>query len=131
MPSRATVQKRIDNGQCSNCGKPADQSKCSKCLTEHRSYIKGWTRAQKVSAIGHYGGVCACCGERELAFLTIDHIDGGGTKHRQEVGGGSKFYRWLITNEFPSGYQVLCANCNTGRLTNGGVCPHKQQGVAQ
>lgn len=23
-------------------------------------------------------------------------------------------------------YQLLCANCNFGKLMNGGVCPHQQ-----
>lgn len=68
---------------------------------------------------------CACCGEKELLFLSIDHVDGGGSKHRREVGFGPNFYRWLRTHGFPHGYQVLCFNCN---LSKGfyGHCPHTQ-----
>lgn len=42
--------------------------------------------------------------------LTIDHINGGGTRHRKSV---YHMYEWLKKNSFPSGYQVLCANCQT------------------
>ena len=28
---------------------------------------------------------CACCGEKELSFLTIDHINGKGNIHRKEM----------------------------------------------
>lgn len=68
---------------------------------------------------------CACCGEKEIKFLAIDHIEGGGNKHRKSVksGSGSNFYRWLLRNDFPKGFQVLCHNCN---LAKGfyGECPH-------
>ena len=67
--------------------------------------------------LDHYGRSCACCSTTEL--LTIDHIDGGGYAHRIELfghpGGSATFYRWLITNGFPSGYQVLCRPCNASK----------------
>jgi hypothetical protein len=72
-----------------------------------------------------YGNVeCRCCGEYNPVFLTIDHINGGGTQGRKKHGGGSHFYKWLIQQGCPPGYQVLCFNCNCGRAVNGGVCPH-------
>ncbi len=73
-----------------------------------------------------YGSGCACCGLDDPEALTIDHVDGGGNKHRRELGIGSgwRFYQWLRKVEFPAGYQTLCYNCNIGRALNGGVCPH-------
>lgn len=72
------------------------------------------------------GGRCACCGETEISFLTIDHVDGGGQKHRKEVGkAGSPFYKWLKDNGFPGGFQALCANCNQSKSINGGTCAHQ------
>ena len=80
----------------------------------------------RVMVFSHYGNKCFCCGEKEYSFLTIDHIEGEGNKHRQEIGkAGSGFYKWLITNGFPAGFQLLCLNCNMGRYRNGGICPHK------
>jgi len=80
----------------------------------------------RTECIQEYGGRCACCGESELLFLTIDHVNGGGTKHRETI--GSNIYSWLRRNNYPKeGYQVLCMNCNWGRSQNGGTCPHMQK----
>lgn len=85
--------------------------------------------------------VCACpnCGVKDLAFLTIDHIDGSGSEHRREIGqaqgvldkagrkaqaektgkkvtvGGNGFAYWLKKNNWPGGFQVLCMNCNKAK----------------
>jgi hypothetical protein len=73
----------------------------------------------KKQVLAHYSSgtfQCACCGESHIEFLTIDHIKGGnGKKHKKEIGG--HFYHWLIKNNFPSGYQVLCWNCNKSKST--------------
>ena len=82
----------------------------------------------KKEVIDHYGGKCVCCGETELLFLTIDHINNNGAEQRLKNGlkGGSsdKSYRWIIKNDFPDDLQLLCWNCNCGRARNNGVCPH-------
>ena len=74
-----------------------------------------------------YGSRCVCCGEDNLGFLSIDHINGGGRAHRKEVGGGVQLWRLIIKAGFPVDYQLLCYNCNLGRYHNGGICPHKSQ----
>lgn len=81
--------------------------------------------ANKKRALEGYGGcICSCCGEKELAFLTIDHINGGGTKHRRMAGFGADIYRWLWKNNFPPGFRVLCMNCNFA-TKHGRLCPHQ------
>lgn len=65
---------------------------------------------------------CECCKENQYEFLCIDHIKGGGTLHRKSI--GENLDRWLIRNNFPEGFQVLCHNCNTAKGKNG-ICPHK------
>jgi hypothetical protein len=74
-----------------------------------------------------YGGECACCGEDEPMFLTIDHVNGNGAEERRVYKGGhtSAFLRMIIDEGFPDRYQLLCWNCNCGRHRNGGVCPHQ------
>jgi hypothetical protein len=98
------------------------------------AYMKKYNLKLKRQVMDAYGGHCACCGETELVFLTIDHVNDDGAEHRREIAAerGSKWlqagaptYRWLRDNDFPSGFQVLCANCNSGRYWNGGVCPHQ------
>ena len=75
-----------------------------------------------------YGGKCACCGEERMVFLAIDHINGGGRKHRQSLGGSipQHFYAWLRQQHYPLGYRVLCHNCNFA-IGLYGYCPHMAQ----
>jgi len=75
-----------------------------------------------------YGGAkCNCCGETELKFLTVDHINNDGAAHRKITGIGNNFFLWLRKNNFPSGFQILCFNCNCGKNVNKGICPHQLQ----
>ena len=75
-----------------------------------------------------YGCKCACCGLDDHHFLCIDHVNGGGAKHRREqkiVGGGRHLYGWLKARGYPQdGFQVLCYNCNNAKKIYG-VCPHQ------
>jgi len=82
-------------------------------------------RKRRAQVIEHYGGRCACCGESQYEFLAIDHVHGGGSAHRAEVGGGSKTIEWIIRNGFPDElFQVLCHNCNNAKACHG-RCPHE------
>lgn len=79
-----------------------------------------------------YGGsLCACCGETERAFLSIDHVNNDGAKHRKREGirTGDELYRWLKKRGFPTGFQVLCMNCQWGKRNNRGVCQHQSSKV--
>jgi hypothetical protein len=85
------------------------------------------TRKLKREVKEAYGSVCICCGETLLQFLTIDHINEDGAKHRREIGRTS-LYKWLKRNNYPKdNFQLLCFNCNCGKRINGGICPHKNQ----
>jgi len=75
----------------------------------------------------NYGGdspACACCAEKELDLLTIDHITPCGRKGRKKQGNGSALYHRLRKQAFPKGYRVLCMNCNFA-IGVFGYCPHK------
>jgi hypothetical protein len=79
----------------------------------------------------HYGNKCACCGETERRFLSIDHINGRGRERRQNLAGtsgnGSNLSLLLdIRKNWPDDIQILCFNCNGGRAPNGGICPHEE-----
>ena len=93
-------------------------------LTQERVH-RARTRDLVFEAYGGYK--CVCCGETEPKFLSIDHINNDGAKHKKKT--NSNLYRWLKKNDYPSGFQVLCMNCNCGKYRNGGICPHKTSGV--
>ena len=143
-------QQRYNNGLCGACGKnPHREGKksCTFCSQKRKDKYascedKDARRVQakmvrhdrKIRIINHYGGICACCGESELMFLAIDHINGGGNEHRRQIGNNPKnrcgssstqFYKWIEKNDFPDILQVLCHNCNMGKHLNAGICPHK------
>ena len=92
-----------------------------------REYEKAHYARVRVEVFEYYGLSCACCGETEIAFLTIDHVNGGGNTHRRQIfkGGHGPFYPWLKARGFPEGYQTLCQNCNTAKHKLG-ECPHKR-----
>lgn len=126
-------EKRVEwiaKGLCSRCGKntPVRTRKtCAKCLNRKKIKIQ---ELKDVIYKAYGGAVCNCCGEDIRVFLTLDHIDNNGAKHRKELGKatatGRGLYLWIIREKFPPIFQVLCYNCNCGKSRNNGVCPHKQ-----
>ncbi len=87
---------------------------------------KNWSRERKIETFNKYGGCfCSCCDETNVDVLSIDHINGGGNRHRKQnnISGGAQFYKWLRDNNYPSGFRVLCHNCNFS-LGIHKYCPH-------
>jgi hypothetical protein len=103
---------------------------------QRASYAKDPTRVKaqakkdrarrKAIILAAYGDFCACCGENEIEFLSIDHIKGDGAKCRKlRKQSGDSLYNYLVRNRFPAGFQTLCFNCNVAKKT-GAECPHKR-----
>jgi hypothetical protein len=84
-----------------------------------------WYNLDRLRVIYYYGGKCACCGEGHYEFLHIDHIHGNGAAHRRELEkmGVTYIATWIIENNFPKDFRVLCANCNLA-IGFYGRCPH-------
>ena len=89
----------------------------------NKSFSRKVRERCKELVFNHYGRKCECCGENHIEFLTIDHMNGNGRKHRKEI--NNKLYPWLIKNNYPEEFKTLCLNCNFGRYKNNGICPHK------
>ena len=151
--NRSVDSPTVLNKKCAGCGdtKPSSEfnkhknsrdglaGKCKECTKE---YLHAWRTgggnekkkqyalSVKKQAIDGYGGKCACCGETELSFLVLDHINNGGNRHRKDLfgtkcGGGYRMYAWAIKNGFPDSLQVLCWNCNGSKSINNGICAHQ------
>lgn len=102
--------------------------RCHGCLKEtNRKAANARHGRLRQAAFDAYGTTCACCGEPDLRFLAIDHVDGDGASHRKLINasGSTSTYRWLAKNGYPPGFQPLCHNCNYAKHVYG-TCPHKE-----
>ena len=100
----------------------ADPAKAKREMSES---AKKRYSLMKQKVFDKLGRECTCCGENNVAFLCVDHIENNGSKHRKEIKNVSfGIYNWLIKNDFPPGFQILCHNCNFSKGVNNGVCAH-------
>ncbi len=92
--------------------------------------LKASVRAKKlrIYAIRHYSNEtmgCGCCNEKNIEFLTIDHLPNAPHKRKNTKRGGREIFYWLKKNNYPQGFRILCMNCNFSRGKYG-YCPHKE-----
>lgn len=114
-------------GLCNGCGGELEAGailKCAACKEGLRRTERRKKRRLKLQVLELYGGHCACCGEENPWFLTIDHVNRDGAKERREKGKQVIRYDTYL-KEKREDLQVLCFNCNCAREHNNGVCPHK------
>ena len=115
---KTTDRPHQADGLCKNCYYKTDKA--------HETQKK-YRERTKLETLEHYSGgeaKCACCGEKEIKFLGIDHIDGCGVERRKKEPSGSPIIIFLKARNYPEGYQVLCHNCNMAK-GNYGKCPHE------
>ncbi len=141
--SRCKKRRRLNHGYCEKCRNEyhaeyyrknrkrlceAERQRRLKDPEKMRAKSRHKNRLAKLSAIEAYGGKCQCCGESNIEFLSIDHINGGGRQHRISVSSpGCAFYLWLRRNGYPKKeFRALCCNCNQS-IGLYGYCPHKSQ----
>lgn len=127
---RELRKKRKSLGLCTNCGKVSFKDGhgfvCELCRKIINDLKKLSDQRMKLEIIQAYGNRCACpkCPETNAGFLTIDHKNNDGKSDRKNIShGGATFYRWIKKQGYPSDFQLLCWNCNLGKLHNG-ICPH-------
>jgi hypothetical protein len=93
---------------CYNCNWKKRLSVTPRSMSRKACYM----RSVRDSVLQRYGGACAACGLTDRDCLSIDHIMGGGPAHRRQI---NRVELWLIRNDFPEGFQVLCMNCNISK----------------
>lgn len=72
-----------------------------------------------------YGQLCQCCGETRIEFLNVDHVQNNGAYERRVLKRQQdSLYYFIIRNNFPPEYRLLCWNCNCARGILG-YCPHE------
>lgn len=121
-------RKTRELGRCYHCYKPKNECHC-KITKSKRTAAKRLQDKERV--IQHYGGKCQCqgCEENRLPFLTIDHIDGNGSKHRKlNRQANSNIWEVIIKENFPETYQILCWNCNCAKGQSQSCPVHSNNG---
>jgi hypothetical protein len=92
-------------------------------------YAKQRRAKLKEELFAVYGSICACCGETEKRFLTLEHKNGSDLSesnfNRKRTIGVEKVWKEAINAKDPTRYEILCYNCNIGKKNNKGICPHK------
>ena len=90
-----------------------------------RANYRRYHRSIRLRVLNHFGGKCQWpdgCDITDPDMLQIDHINGDGYKHRKErkasAHGGASLHMWLIKNNFPPGFRILCANHNWKHRAN-------------
>jgi hypothetical protein len=80
----------------------------------------------KAEVYAALGSRCACCGEDNQEFLSVDHIHGDGKIHRALIGNSPQaLYKAIKDEGFPKDkYRILCMNCNFA-TRYGQPCPHE------
>jgi hypothetical protein len=87
---------------------------------QRRLERKLYGRNKRIEILSHYSmgkPKCKRCGNDDIRVLSIDHINGGGCKHQQEIkskNGQHKkttLQQWILNNNFPEIFQILCMNC--------------------
>jgi len=118
-----TYENRKKNGLCVECGKvSANKVRCKSCRLKKSHYQKLHLRKTKQKLIDTYGGKCVCCKEKIFEFLSLDHVNGDGSKERNIM--KTSLYLKAIREKGSGKYRLLCMNCNTS-LGFYGYCPHQ------
>ena len=121
------------------------RSKMNRNKPENLTRVKNARDVNRLKILKHYSKhlsnsnipCCRCCGENfHVDFLAIDHIAGirqmdleselKKLKYSSKLR-NQNLHRWIIKNNFPKGFQILCTNCNfaKGMKKNNNKCPHE------
>lgn len=91
-------------------------------------YGRKWRAQVKLEMLNALGRKCQCCGEDNPLFLTLDHVQNDGAKHRASFNSTNVelIYQQAKREGWPKDkYQLLCMNCNFAR-GHFGSCPHEE-----
>lgn len=108
QPSKPKGSTRIEY-HCKKCKRVRN----TRDRKKNNAYQRGVNKRIRLEVLKHYSSgklCCALCGERHKEFICIDHINGGGKKHRESLTGA--YWSSFKRKGWPEGFRVLCYNCN-------------------
>lgn len=111
---------------CRDCKRDYERGRNRKHSTpERRRHV---SLSNRMKVIDHYSNgsmVCECCSENEFEMLNVDHIEGRKKWGHDHNFSSYQLIQWLIRNDFPEGFRILCYNCNVSAYRNNGTCIHQ------
>ena len=78
---------------------------------KHRISVRSCRAKLRQKCVTLLGAYCAFCGNSDYRVLEIDHINGGGNRHRKN-GAMGRYEAYKDVLKHPKKYRVLCANCH-------------------
>lgn len=120
----------LARGLCACCARSPtipEQAYCKACSKRRRERARGRLLETRQAVLKMYGESCACCGETEFAFLTVDHKNNDGWKERKPNGKNFTSAEMICRNLLKKkrkDIQILCYNCNCAKQRMG-YCPHR------
>ena len=138
-PRGHIAERQVSGRKCMVCWRKKRAGVVIKWKKINREKVRAAGRAYwaktRSTCIKLLGNRCACCKETELAFLAVDHKNGGGNAHRRKLfgtlGSGGRMHLWVLREIKRVGlrrvrqqFRVLCFNCNQA-FASLGYCPHK------
>lgn len=123
--SKWTLWNKGQQTLCSAClgkisGKPKDgciESRHQQSYEKNAAATMKRRGAAQIEALVKYSGhtppECVLCGFSNILALQLDHIDGDGAAFRKvnPHQTGKSLTLFLRKRNWPTGYRVLCANC--------------------
>lgn len=126
---RDTQKKDCLSSSCKECHRKQQiisyEKRREKCLKYHKEHYQKNKEKNKEIQKKHrvkifteifnlLGNQCVMCGIKDRRVLQIDHIKGGGYRHRKIKGYGMGYYKDILKSikNKENKYQLLCANCN-------------------
>lgn len=140
LPDTRFYRRKERGGQlyrhCKDCHRRLTSAWINARPETRRAYSRQWGKRLRIRTLRvvarSRNPQCSCCGETEVDFLVIDHMNGGGSKESASYGNHREFYQGIVQGKRDtSDLQILCANCNTAK-GRAGTCPHhrvRREGV--
>jgi hypothetical protein len=114
MPKNNRVRKDTCSAQGCNEKRIGKQAYCQQHKNQNEARARKRRKERVVEYYSRGKNCCAICGSTNFNILEVDHVNGGGSKQRKElgIGAGHNFYLYLHRVGYPDGYRILCTGCN-------------------
>ena len=115
---KATRESLKSRGICPRCQKnPIKKGRgtCEVCLKRQLDIRNRDAKKERYDSLyGLTNGQLRCtnCGLPFYEVLQVHHLGNNGKKHREKIHKGTSIHRFIIKQNFPTDYLVLCSNCH-------------------